>query len=716
VSQTSHARSTVTSSFLLNDDQQNQLVKEAQQTGGKIRISALDLFWKKIPVIANPKSEDIFDFRDGAMVKNSDLKSACAALMELRQVWTKLDPRFATTWTAIHLPEMAKICLILQAIDKRIWIESFIAAKKDDSALTLNQQELETILSHSTLPDDDQEEKDYAIRFFLGEQYRVKPRDWTAGAHAELYDLEPLPLEYKDSWPDTESGYATVTMVKEVGQGAHRGEIFAHKKGKLKESTPHLTNEFQCLKVLGDHTHIVQCVKTYCRGEEFGLLIKPVAEHNLWKLLGAYCDWRYKKHRALYRKTLLQAFGCLSSSLVFIHETTRHKDIKPQNILWYKPKEANDKRGKIPKSDLSRPTGAAEDETPREQNVGEVVFLWADFGLAHNFSAKSNAKTYGGHQGTGRYSGPEYRTSDSITAHDKSSDVFALGCVFLEILSVLLKATMREEDPGNIQHILASETVPPDGHNQGTDTSSATLQDSQKQFRHKLPAIDNWVGDQLSQLDPDDLLVPLLIVSRRMIREKPEKRPGIKEVVRTLFAESDEYFCKECCSRKEELLKQAASSRPAVRAPTAPEPSIQPQAVSPQTAPPTTVPVQAASPSIVPTQIPPGRISQPQAPKPQASQPQSPQPEPKEPRLTPRREEPTGMAEASGVERQTTHPEEIGPPLGKRRSGRPQSTQSPLPPAQPAKANQQRQHATLAPHSADEKSSRRKSWFWRSSK
>lgn len=100
--------------------------------------------------------------------------------------------------------------------------------------------------------------------------------------------------------------------------------------------------------------------------------------------------------------TLRRTFGCLATTLAYLHDTTkiRHKDIKPGNIL------------------LS----------------GGLVYL-CDFGISLDWSEAEHAITEGVPlRYTARYSAPEVPRQE---ARDTKSDIWSLGFVFLEILSVI---------------------------------------------------------------------------------------------------------------------------------------------------------------------------------------------------------------------------------------------------------------------------------------
>ena len=70
------------------------------------------------------------------------------------------------------------------------------------------------------------------------------------------------------------------------------------------------------------------------------------------------------------RPVFYTAFGCLAQGLAYMHaRNLRHEDIKPNNIFYEQPLRN------------SNPT------SPSLKNHDR--FLWADFGLAYDFSDKT---------------------------------------------------------------------------------------------------------------------------------------------------------------------------------------------------------------------------------------------------------------------------------------------------------------------------------------
>jgi serine/threonine protein kinase len=128
------------------------------------------------------------------------------------------------------------------------------------------------------------------------------------------------------------------------------------------------------------------------------MLISPVADYNLAEYLN---DTAQVQQR---RGSIPDFFGCLSRGLWYLHRNSlRHRDIKPQNIL-----------------------------------VFNHTVLLTDFDCSYDWSHTIHSTTAAAPPMTPPYASPEVaRAGRQNTNRIKSSsDVWSLGCVFLEIMTV----------------------------------------------------------------------------------------------------------------------------------------------------------------------------------------------------------------------------------------------------------------------------------------
>ena len=143
--------------------------------------------------------------------------------------------------------------------------------------------------------------------------------------------------------------------------------------------------------------------------------MSPVADTDLATYNKRLCDYIHiiKTHKsatlrhgqdqsaiAEMSSSLRTYYGCLTAALIYLHDQNiRHKDVKPQNIL-----------------------------------VSKGNILFTDFGLSRDFGDDIGSTTSGLTPASPRYCAPEVA---SYEARNTSSDVWSLGCVFLEMTAAL---------------------------------------------------------------------------------------------------------------------------------------------------------------------------------------------------------------------------------------------------------------------------------------
>lgn len=221
------------------------------------------------------------------------------------------------------------------------------------------------------------------------------------GQHACFGPGEDLPFERKAFLGRGGSGFVEKVLSrishKEYAlKRIHRQTYF---KGAA-NSMEQCVRELEVLKRL-EHRHIVDFVGSYTDPEFIGLLMSPVAECNLADYFNLIPN--SKDHESLLRSF----FGCLATALKYIHESrVRHKDIKPQNILI---------------------------------KAGNV--LLTDFGLARDSLEATYSISDGPSGFSARYCAPEVAAFET---RDSSSDIWSLGCVYLEMVSVLKGWTVTD--------------------------------------------------------------------------------------------------------------------------------------------------------------------------------------------------------------------------------------------------------------------------------
>lgn len=158
--------------------------------------------------------------------------------------------------------------------------------------------------------------------------------------------------------------------------------------------------EIGALKKL-HHKHLVKIRGTYTDRSCFAFLMVPVADCDLEVYL--------ENMRTDRQPTLRSFFGCLASALTYLHrEQIHHNDLKPRNILIR----------------------------------GNCVYL-ADFGAAHDWSARERSTTWSSQPHTTWYMPPE-RDGNPNAPTNYATDIWSLGVVYLEMLTVLRGLRTRD--------------------------------------------------------------------------------------------------------------------------------------------------------------------------------------------------------------------------------------------------------------------------------
>lgn len=177
---------------------------------------------------------------------------------------------------------------------------------------------------------------------------------------------------------------------------------FARKtlKNRERSALDELKNEVEVLQKLR-HPHIIRFVGSVQKENKMSILLSPVAETTL----ATWLDMKLQDRPDGLSQTIVNMLGCLASSIRYLHEqrpVVKHMDIKPQNILV---KEGE----KFPHVILS------------------------DFGISSIGELTANNKAM---PLTRQYCAPE--VSEGIS-RELASDIWSLGCVFLEMLTVAFK-------------------------------------------------------------------------------------------------------------------------------------------------------------------------------------------------------------------------------------------------------------------------------------
>ncbi|KAE8444618.1 hypothetical protein EG329_014449 [Mollisiaceae sp. DMI_Dod_QoI] len=204
-------------------------------------------------------------------------------------------------------------------------------------------------------------------------------------------------------------GYGTFGFVDEVEHTATKIH-FARKtirvvQHKSFSAILQAQREVAALRSL-KHVHIVDLAASYTFEDQFSIIMAPVAEYNLSEYI------LYDSSPTSIRiSNLARWIGCLASAVSYMHDKSyQHLDIKPSNIL------------------------IADDQVMLSDFGGAVILNGLE---SSNLLSKGCAVTP-------MYCAPEIADRRGASFVAGASDVYSLGCVFLELATVIHRESLPD--------------------------------------------------------------------------------------------------------------------------------------------------------------------------------------------------------------------------------------------------------------------------------
>ncbi|KAI9723441.1 MAG: hypothetical protein M1812_001325 [Candelaria pacifica] len=166
------------------------------------------------------------------------------------------------------------------------------------------------------------------------------------------------------------------------------------------------------------HSHVIQLVGSYLKGRTFGILLYPAADYNLAQYMEG------SSTETVRRISLGRFFRCLTHALQHIHQAgIKHMDIKPKNILVKT-------ETRVTKGDICE---------------GDPKVYIGDFGISREFPPQDTSQTDGPTARSPMYCAPEVKNYIiSGDSRGRAADVFSMGCVFLEMITVIQNKSLDE--------------------------------------------------------------------------------------------------------------------------------------------------------------------------------------------------------------------------------------------------------------------------------
>lgn len=280
-----------------------------------------------------------------------------------------------------------------------------------------------------------------------------------------------------------------------------------------------------------NHSHVIRLIGTYAIGRELSILLYPVADYNLEAFLETMllaCTDRNTWSNMVVSCT--RFFSCLSHAVKFIHEQLmKHMDIKPQNIL-------------------------VRNVSSRQHDpILQFKVYIADFGIAKSYDAKEAVETDGPTSFTRKYAAPE------VTDQEKRglpADIFSLGCVFTEMVAVLLDVGAKK--PGSVIDLefydeMQSGSAKRKTRLEGLINLLRSHPHGDSSYQGNIDAIGSWLAGprHLNLVDSHgNVYLPLHSVDWiiKALSKTPSARPDAETLCR-VFGE----YC--CCTKRADPLE-----------------------------------------------------------------------------------------------------------------------------------------------------------------
>lgn len=319
--------------------------------------------------------------------KHNDQKQARLSENDVRRISSLLQHLGQPSWAKVP-----RLYVILRLVKHVHLIDSFLVQGVSDIWFPFSLKTLPETLKSASARFEFIRLQDLV----LTKAFDLERED---GKHRHFSRTEDVPLQKLAELGKGGFGYvdrvlSNITYREYARKQIPKGRTFKKNRDVLLNFERELGN----LKKLS-HIHIVEFVGSYTDPKFVGILMTPVADYNLK-------DFLVRDALSAGDRSFLRTFfGCLAQAVCYLHEQrVRHKDIKPENVLV----------------------------------KNERVYL-TDFGISLDWSELDDSVTSGSTVKTPRYCAPEVAYH---RARDSSSDMWSLGCVYLEMWTVLKGETL----------------------------------------------------------------------------------------------------------------------------------------------------------------------------------------------------------------------------------------------------------------------------------
>jgi hypothetical protein len=236
-------------------------------------------------------------------IDSSAIQDVTFLLQQRCELWQPVESTNVAHVTKI-LPQMPRICILLNILGLQDRLAYFIQAGKADDSLPLSAPELQGLLGG-----------DREATSFLRAQPRALVRNFSADGPNKFEDKELVPLRTIKNLG--QGGWAKVDLVVNVISKVRAArKLFVVNKANAKRVQSSFKMEIKSLQRLKGHQHIIQYLYSYETNRKLALILSPAADCNLYEYLVSSDEYDLGDRDEILQRSC----GCLASALAFIHK------------------------------------------------------------------------------------------------------------------------------------------------------------------------------------------------------------------------------------------------------------------------------------------------------------------------------------------------------------------------------------------------------------
>ncbi|KAE8440584.1 hypothetical protein EG329_007222 [Mollisiaceae sp. DMI_Dod_QoI] len=395
-------------------------------------------------------------------------------------------------------------------------------------------------------------------RKFFQRQFIYLLRNVQRGEHVYYNDEEVVPLELADKRPVGAVAGLTQGNVDKVHLPGRPDNVFIRRRIPIGVTPGRLPQEeflsgIEAMKAI-EHDHLMSLWASYSHQGCGFLLLTPVNDSSLKSFLTVTPQSVKILSKQDRRILLLNWMHCLADAVTFLHgQGVAHRSIRPSNVMLDSDNHIFlGDSGIFPTASLSGEKHgfdkevydySAPEQAPRPPPAPVVSLPVSRPSTARRSTAPSNGATWAvSHSthtsystfpdnssiytnSTGSSASPPKSGFSGLKHDPQKADIFALGAMFLEILTFFLKRTSRNF----ASHRSAKNKTP--GRGGGLPDSS---------FHKNLGQVESWIAilKKDSGKKEDKVfrgVTRILELTERMMKADPEERPLATEVENILY-------------------------------------------------------------------------------------------------------------------------------------------------------------------------------------